>query len=159
MVKKKYIWVLFVLYLLILIRVIIFKYPLPMLKRIAENWRDDVFWQGKNQANLVLFKTIRLYVKHWNHLGIYSFGNLVGNVLVFVPLGCMLPLLGRRLKKCFWCLGAGLLVVLAIELFQLWSNFGCFDVDDILLNGLGVWIGWFLFKILSVFFAGKHPTE
>ena len=130
MIKKKYVRVLFVLYLLLLVRIIVFKYPAERLREIAEG-----------------------------RLGIYSFGNLVGNVLAFVPLGFMLPLLSEKLKKCLFCLGTGLFVVLAIELFQLWTAFGCFDVDDILLNGIGVWLGWVVFRIGSRLFSKTHPAE
>ncbi len=159
MIKKKYVRVLFVLYLLLLVRIIVFKYPAERLREIAEGWRDDVFWEGMDSANFVWLKTIRLYTRHWSRLGIYSFGNLVGNVLAFVPLGFMLPLLSEKLKKCLFCLGTGLFVVLAIELFQLWTAFGCFDVDDILLNGIGVWLGWVVFRIGSRLFSKTHPAE
>jgi len=38
-------------------------------------------------------------------------------------------------------------VVCAIEIFQLVTAFGAFDVDDILLNCLGAMIGYALFGI------------
>ena len=37
------------------------------------------------------------------------------------------------------------LFVLGIEVFQLFSAFGAFDVDDILLNCLGALIGYFCY--------------
>lgn len=159
MINKKYMRVLFVLYLLILIRVIVFKYPMERLREIAASWREDVFWEGLGSANFEGFSTIKMYINYWGYKEINSFGNLIGNVLAFIPLGYMLPRLSRRFENLFFCLGMGLIIVLAIELFQLYTNFGCFDVDDILLNGLGILIGYLFFKMLSYFIRKKSLTE
>lgn len=159
MINKKYLRILFVLYLLTLLRVIVFKYPLERMEEIADSWRDDVFWEGINSANFEWFRTIKMYIRHWDNRGINSFGNLVGNILVFIPFGCMLPLLGKIFKNVFFCLGTGLLLVFAIELFQLLTAFGSFDVDDILLNGFGILIGYLIFKIMSCFSHKERLIE
>lgn len=159
MINKKYLRILFVLYLLILIRVIVFKYPLERLWEIADSWRDDVFWEGLKNANFEWFRTIKMYIRYWNYRGINSFGNLIGNILVFIPLGYMLPRLNRGFQNPVICLGTGLSVVLLIELFQLYTAFGYFDVDDILLNELGIFIGYLFFKIVSCFLRKKGLTE
>lgn len=159
MINKKYLRILFVLYLLILIRVIVFKYPLERLREIADSWRDDVFWEGLKNANFEWFRTIKMYIRYWNYRGINSFGNLIGNVLAFIPLGYMLPRLCRIFRNFIFCLGMGLSMILMIELFQLYTNFGCFDVDDILLNGLGVVIGYLFYLMLSYFSPKKSLTE
>ena len=71
-----------------------------------------------------------------------SFGNLVGNVVLFIPLGYFLPRLFQSMKNFFLCMFTALTFILGIEMFQLISNFGIFDVDDIFLNGCGVLIGY-----------------
>ena len=159
MINKKYLRILFVLYLLILIRVIVFKYPLERLREIAASWREDVFWEGLHSANFEWFRTIKMYINYWEYKEINSFGNLIGNILAFIPLGYMLPRLTRIFENLFFCMGMGLTMVLVIELFQLYTNFGCFDVDDILLNGLGILIGYLFFKMLSCFTRKKSLTE
>ncbi|MDE6128448.1 MAG: VanZ family protein, partial [Lachnospiraceae bacterium] len=135
MINKKYMRILFVLYLLILMKVIIFKYPLERMLQIAASWRKDVFWEGLSGANFELFRTIKLYIRHWDNKGINSFGNLIGNIIAFIPLGYMLPRLYKIFENLFICMATALLFILGIELFQLFSAFGIFDVDDILLNG------------------------
>ena len=40
--------------------------------------------------------------------------------------------------------------VLGIEIFQLFSAFGAFDVDDILLNCLGASLGFVIYKLLCL---------
>ena len=147
MIKRKYVLILFALYLIVLIKGIVFKYPTDMLINIAQSWSSEVFWEGLQSANFDFFKTIKLYIRHWDNKGINSFGNLIGNIIAFVPLGILLPALFEGCKNVFFCMVRVLLFVMCIELFQLFSNFGIFDVDDILLNCLGAFIGYLLFSI------------
>lgn len=142
MMKKKSVMLLFLLYILILMKLIVFKYPVEVLVEIVQNWSKDVLWEGAASANYTLFKTIKLYIRHWNNLGMISFGNLVGNVVLFIPLGYFLPRLFQSMKNFFLCMFTALTFILGIEMFQLISNFGIFDVDDIFLNGCGVLIGY-----------------
>ena len=46
MINKKYMRILFILYLLILLKVIIFKYPFTVMQQIADSWSKEVFWEG-----------------------------------------------------------------------------------------------------------------
>ena len=142
---KKQVRVLFILYLLILLKVIVFKYPWWRLREIMAGWQKDVLWEGLQGANFTLFKTIRLYVRHWNLKEINSFGNLVGNVIAFMPFGYLLPRVWKAAQHVVVCMGAAFLTVVGIELFQLLSAFGIFDVDDILLNCLGALLGYLCF--------------
>ncbi len=149
MINKKYMRILFILYLLILMKVIIFKFPFAELLQIADSWKKEVFWEGLSRANFELFRTIKLYVRHWNNKGINSFGNLVGNIIAFIPLGYLMPRLHKIFENVFLCMATALLFILGIELFQLFSAFGIFDVDDILLNGLGTFIGYLCFVLMK----------
>lgn len=139
--KKYRIWrVLLVLYLLLIIRMIIFKYPPEELKAIMAGWRAGVIWEGLGSANFTPFRTITMYIRYYDRLN--SFENLFGNVMAFVPCGILYPLAFPG-KRNFWLfLSAVLLFVSGIELFQLFSAFGAFDIDDILLNCLGATFGY-----------------
>ncbi len=159
MINKKYMRIFFILYLLILIRLIVFKYPLAQMQKIAATWRSDIFWEGLSGANFELFKTIKMYVRHWDNKGLNSFGNLIGNFVAFIPLGYMLPRVFKICKNIFVCMLMTFALVLAIELFQLFSAFGVFDVDDILLNCLGSLVGYISFLILRKFSSKKGQIE
>ncbi len=145
--KKSHKWmhVFFFLYLLIVVRLIIFKYPFYMLKDIAQGWEKGVILKGLDTANFTLFKTIRMYIDYAYKLN--SFENLVGNVVVFIPFGFLLPYVLKNGKNFFVMLFNSVLFVLGIEFFQLFSAFGAFDVDDILLNCIGAIIGYVGFLI------------
>lgn len=135
---NKWRWIFF-LYVLIIIRLIIFKYPYAELRAIMAGWRRDVVWEGLHSANFELFKTIKMYIRYYDRLN--SFENLFGNILIFIPYGILyfMAFIKRRSRWLF--LPLTFLFVSGIELFQLLSAFGKFDVDDILLNCMGAVIG------------------
>ena len=159
MISKRNMRIIFIIFLLLLIRVIVFKYPLAHMQQIASTWRRDIFWEGLSGANFELFKTIKMYVRHWDRKGLNSFGNLIGNFVAFIPLGYMLPRVFKVCKNVFVCMLMTFSLVMAIELFQLFSAFGVFDVDDILLNCLGSLVGYISYQILKQFKPSKSQIK
>lgn len=142
---------LFFIYLLLVIRLLIFKYPIGELKAIVDSWEKGVILEGLESANFTLFKTIKMYIRYAYKLN--SFENLVGNVAVFIPFGFFLPKVSRWANHWFMVLAAGFFFSLGIELFQLVSAFGAFDVDDLLLNSLGALLGYLLYRICKALFS------
>ena len=136
---------LFVVYILVVIKLLIFKYPYCELKEIMDTWEKGVIWEGLDTANFTLFKTIKMYIRYSYKLN--SFENLVGNVVVFLPFGYLLPHILRTAKSGLMLMGYAFFFSLSIELFQLFSAFGAFDVDDLLLNTAGALIGFFVYKM------------
>jgi len=98
--------------------------------------------------NLTPFKEIQRFIVYSGHLGVASvFTNLIGNVVAFIPFGIFLPILtNNRLKICQVTISTFALT-LSIELIQLMSRVGIFDVDDIILNTLGGIIGYLMFFV------------
>lgn len=127
-------------YVLLLIRLLIFKYPLEQLQEIMRTWDKAVILEGLDTANFTPFKTIRMYIRYYERLN--SFENLFGNILVFIPFGWLLPHAFEKLKKIVPAFCVTFLVVAAIEVFQLFSAFGAFDVDDFILNCAGGMLGY-----------------
>ncbi len=140
--------ILFVLYILIVIKVIIFKYPYEELRAIASSWRRDVILEGLGTANFTPFKTIKMYIDYAYKLN--SVENLAGNVLVFVPFGFLFPFVAREGDRFFVMFVNAFVFILGIEVFQLFSAFGAFDVDDILLNCLGAAMGYGIYRIFMI---------
>ena len=87
--SKRFLRFLFVLYILVVIKVIIFKYPFEQLRAIADTWQKDVILEGLGTANFVPFHTIKMYIEYAHKLN--SVENLAGNILVFVPFGFLFP--------------------------------------------------------------------
>jgi len=145
--REQILYVLFFLYLLFVIRVIIFKYPLSTMQNIVSNWQKNVILEGLHTANFVPFKTIKMYMQYYDLPGLRSFSNLFGNVLIFIPVGIMLPMVHKPSKNVLLMLLNALFFIVGIEVFQLFSNFGAFDVDDIILNFFGVLIGGCIYNV------------
>lgn len=137
---KVFSFLLFV-YFLFLIRVIVFKYSYVELRAIVDSWQKDVIWEGLSTANFTPFKTIRMYIRHYDMPGIHSFSNLFGNILIFIPFGFLLSRVHPVCRNLLVLIANSFLFVLGIEVFQLFSAFGAFDVDDIMLNVLGTLLG------------------
>lgn len=74
---------------------------------------------------------------------------LLGNLLVFVPVGLIVSLLFRKLRAGWKMLLIGMATSLLIEALQLILAVRVFDVDDIVLNALGTWLGYALFRGLN----------
>jgi len=149
---RKWIKLLFVVYILLVIKVIIFKYPFEQLYAIAQTWQKDVILEGLGSANFIPFKTIKMYIEYADKLN--SVENLAGNILVFVPFGILFPLT-RSDKSGFPDVFANaLFFVLGIEVFQLFSAFGAFDVDDIILNCFGALLGYIAYRKSRDLFPG-----
>lgn len=72
---------------------------------------------------------------------------VVENVLLFVPYGILCPMAFRHVRKFWSCLLAGMLTSLFVELLQLFSRRGYFQIDDILTNILGTVAGYLLYFI------------
>jgi glycopeptide antibiotics resistance protein len=76
----------------------------------------------------------------------YAAANLVGNVVLFQPLGIFLPVLFARLRT-FWRLAiTALLMILSVEALQFFTGLGALDVDDLVLNLMGILLGYLLWR-------------
>lgn len=141
---NKKIWkLLFFIYTIIILKLIVFKYPWERLVDITRTWEKGVILEGLATANFTWGKSIRMYIRYFNKFPFWNgFANLIGNVLVFMPFGYLLPkaypTCGRWWRVVYVSVG----FVMCVELFQLFSAFGAFDVDDIILNVTGTMVGY-----------------
>jgi len=107
-------------------------------------FNNDIYWSSHN---LVPFKTIIFYL----FLADINFNirieNVVGNIIGFVPLGFILPLLSTRFKEYKMIMLSSFLLSLSIELAQFVLKIGSFDVDDLILNTFGGIVGYFIYYL------------
>ncbi|MBO5836821.1 MAG: VanZ family protein [Oscillospiraceae bacterium] len=112
-----------------------------------------VYGQQADSINLIPLKTIRMYISMAKnsdsaYLFRHAVVNLVGNVVMFVPLGFFLPYIARRLRSFWKTVLCALVLILAIETIQYFTLLGACDVDDLILNLAGVILGYISWKIL-----------
>lgn len=138
-------------YCAILIKVMVFKeVPLIRLGQVMINFGGT---QSDRPANFVPFKTILPYLLGENGLMIAGI-NLVGNIALLVPLGFFVPFVYRKIT---WKKSLALAVAsgFVIEGLQVVLHVGIFDIDDVILNALGVMIGYCVYIILAKWMREK----
>lgn len=77
---------------------------------------------------------------------------VLGNVVMFIPfgfLGWIFPQL-NNLKNLIITFVSAIVIVEALQYF---SRLGVFDVDDVLLNTFGVFLGWQIKRVLEPRFS------
>lgn len=134
-------WVLFISYLVLLVYFLFFAESMGRTQT-----QDDYSY------NLELFKEIKRFYVYRHQIGLGAFVlNVFGNVAAFIPCGFFLPIISRRSKKWYNTVLISFLFSLMVELIQLVSKVGSFDVDDLLLNTLGGVIGFILYKLIQTY--------
>lgn len=105
--------------------------------------------EGPLVYNLVPLETIWSYMDSVRHGFKTSWIiNLFGNVGVFVPFGFVLPLLFKSLRS-YWRLTLYFVpLVIVLEVSQMLLRVGSCDIDDLILNILGVCIGYGVTQLL-----------
>ena len=99
--------------------------------------------------NLVPLHTIKQYISllevsaYRDHAVI----NLVGNVVVFIPLGYLLPRIWKWFHSIFRLLLSVTVIIILVEALQYITLLGSCDIDDLILNLLGTIIGYITWKL------------
>ena len=121
----------------------------------SPNWVDGLTYaeQLRRNYNLVPFYTISNYwqvvTRYTNYSVLFHcFINLNGNVLLFIPAGYMMPRLFKKMRNYFRFFATGLGVMFLVEVLQLFTLLGSFDVDDLILNLFGMSIGFIIYHYL-----------
>lgn len=108
----------------------------------------------KFNTNIIPLKTIISYAKDYVNNTINKniiFDNIIGNILIFSPMGFFLPCIFTKMRKAHIFIISLLIILLCLESAQLILQVGSFDVDDIILNFLGAFVIYAVVKIPRVF--------
>lgn len=144
-IKRFVLLIILILYLALLTKLVLFKYiPLSEIINHFNFSNQPYFWRSNN---FVPFKTINFYLFLADINLDIRVKNLVGNVVGFIPFGFILPLLARRYQKLGTVVLATFCLSLTYEILQLVFEFGSFDVDDLILNTFGGFLGYIPFKV------------
>jgi glycopeptide antibiotics resistance protein len=147
-------WLLFLLYVAVLLKLVLFKYSgtisfhvghlslgiRPSGRMAEEISLDRLLFRLQYAANFVPFKTIAYYLNGGSNT-LIALWNIGGNIVLFVPLGVLVPLILPRFSKVRHIAAIAFGASLLLELVQLLTGLGSFDVDDLLLNVLGGVLG------------------
>lgn len=104
--------------------------------------------------NLIPFRTIFSYLERAYHSTIninIVLTNLLGNLLMFIPMGMALPVLfEKRFDKLWKTILCVAVIVLFVEITQFLTFRGSADIDDLLLNTISSAIGYGIIKMKFV---------
>lgn len=107
--------------------------------------------------NLIPFYSIYSYIAGEDRvMRAFALSNILGNIVIFVPLGIYFSLFHHKAKKrktVLWIF----LFSLIIEIIQYIFRLGIGDIDDIILNVFGGVIGLGLYKIVCLLL--KDPNK
>lgn len=144
--KNRFLQVLLLVYCVLLIKIMVFKdVPLIRLGVLMLNFGGT----HEGPPNFIPFKTILPYLAGEKGLLIGAI-NIVGNIILLVPVGLLMPFVvgAVNLKKSLvFAVFSGLF----IECMQTLLHVGIFDIDDVILNGLGYLMGYWIYLVLPRF--------
>ena len=130
---NKIIAVLFVFYLAVVLRITVFRSTFT-LQHLCQNGR----------IVLTIFESYRSLLRQGDWFSFtYLFG---GNIIWFIPFGMYLQYSGKTKNLLYTALW-GFLFTLLIETLQYVFGTGFSELDDLILNTFGVWIGAVLVRI------------
>ncbi|MCL2785498.1 MAG: VanZ family protein [Propionibacteriaceae bacterium] len=107
--------------------------------------RPGVFYESR-QLNLTVFSgliTLFRSAKTWAFLRLF-----LGNIGWFVPLGFLLPMRVKK-RRLLITLACGLGLSLFIETTQFVFHKGVAELDDLILNLLGTFLGYLFFWLVN----------
>lgn len=125
-------------------------FPLPVSPSAIEILRAGV--EGPPRVNLIPFASVVAAMT--GDAGPQQPSFIVGNVVAFIPLGILGPLLLSRLRHWSSVLVLGFLVSLLTESVQWLGSLGygfawkSFDVDDLVLNTIGTVVGFAAYRLV-----------
>lgn len=108
------------------------------------------FSEREYHYNLIPLHEIKRFIKYYEVIGIDAvILNIIGNVAAFMPFGFFLPVFSERCRQFLNTVFYSCELSLLVELIQLITKVGSFDVDDIILNTIGGAAGFWVFKAVN----------
>ena len=145
-------WIAFAVYCLALF------YILFLNARYHRYQGESLFDYIRFSVNLKPLKTIIEYIamaERDSYFISLAVRNIVGNLILFLPMGIFLPTLFRKMRHLWKTMLCIFLMILSAELIQLFLRLGIFDIDDFILNMLGAFLGYFIFQLFYKIYCKK----
>lgn len=107
-------------------------------------------------VNLHLFSS---YKDLYNNFSIGEFRNLILNILMFIPIGFIMPLIFKKCECWYTTYFVSFSISLFIEILQFISKRGILEFDDMINNTLGCGIGYGIVMIFISLFKRKKANK
>ncbi len=145
-------WLLLFIYILIVAKLVFYKVRIGNIDYHYESVAPRLTLRHNFiLANFTPFRGIRNTILSGESAS-FILQNFLGNIVLYMPLGFLLPALIPKLSNYKSLAVVGFLLSLTFELIQLFGILGNFDVDDILLNTTGTLAGFLCLQIYLEWF-------
>ncbi len=114
--------------------------------------------RGENFSGSVNIHFLSSYREAWNSFGLMAWQQLILNIIMFLPLGILLPLVNPRFERLKNTMLVAMIFTLFIETTQYLTGFGIFELDDMFNNILGALIGYGIIMTLLTIFKTKKVS-
>ena len=84
--------------------------------------------------------------------------NILGNIILFIPFG-FLGIIFEKLKKLKNLLPIFIIAISIIELLQYITNKVFADIDDVIINTIGVAIGFWIYNKVKLTSSSKRNSK
>lgn len=120
-------------------------------QRMGRELNDSYSEVLLSNINLIPFATVKLFLNAIqgslsDYTVKHSLINLIGNVVMFIPLGYFIPSVSKKHSSFRKCISLCALIILIVEIVQLFTLLGSCDIDDFILNIAGIIIGYGIYK-------------
>ena len=99
-------------------------------------------------TNFIPFRTVIEFIGYIRDRNVYylemSKDNLIGNLLIFMPLGVFLPAVWKKQRRFVSFFLTASAVIIGVEAIQFITMCGACDIDDYILNIAGALAGFAL---------------
>ncbi len=151
-IRTLFLYGVFGLYILFLLKILLFSRI--SIGELMRGHRD-----AERLVNLIPFRSIMAYLDGANpNLQRTAFSNVVGNMILFLPLGVYVALF-KRDKRVLACMAIVFLVSLSAEIIQGVLCIGTADIYDFILNCAGGLGGILLYKLLLGIFRNEEKAR
>ncbi|MEF7658589.1 VanZ family protein [Bacillus thuringiensis] len=142
-VNFEFFWkITFYIYILLVIKFVIFKFfgDINAVKNNIQLTYENINNGGSNY-NLVPLRTLFSYGPDF-YMEV-SFINIIGNIMPFIPLGFLIPIVFPTKKSFIKAMALCLAIIICIEIIQLITLLGRLDIDDVILNQIRCVLGMY----------------
>jgi glycopeptide antibiotics resistance protein len=159
-IHQKLLWLIFAIYLVIVIKLTMFKGVIGTIE--YDPVPQVPIKERLEMAQFVPFHTIKEYLLRDEQFEYklrrlspsqeieYTIQNLVGNIILFMPIGFLIPAVYPPTRSTIKIVIISFFASLTIEIIQFITSRGIFDVDDLILNTIGGLLGYVCMKYFKI---------
>lgn len=107
-----------------------------------------VFGRTRSDLPRVELRLFWCIKEAWINKYAMNWRDIIGNVFLFLPLGCIVPIYMKSMREMWKVILVGFGTSLTVECIQLLSHLGLFELDDLFHNTLGAYWGYCIYVII-----------